>query len=68
MGANPYDSSGDLKAAWLCLDRVNKIYRVMGYTDDQRVLLLGFLMEDKAKDLWDAVDRTYPDGLLLGRF
>ena len=35
MGAKPYDTSSDPKAAWLWLDRVNKIYRVMGYTDDQ---------------------------------
>ena len=50
LGAKPYDGSGDPEAAWLWLDRVNKIYRVMGCTDDQRVLFSGFLMEDRAKD------------------
>ena len=34
LGAKPYDDSGDLEAAWLWLDRVNKVYGVMGYTDD----------------------------------
>ena len=50
LGARPYDGSGDQEAAWLWLDIVNKIYRVMGCTDDQRVLFSGFLMEDRAKD------------------
>ena len=68
LGTKPYDSSGDPEAAWLWLDRVNKIYRVMGYTDDQRVLFSGFLMEDRAKDWWDAVDRRYPDGMLWDQF
>ena len=63
MGAKLYDGSGDPKAAWLWLDRVNKIYRVMDCTYDQRVLFSGFLMEDRAKDWWDAVDRRYPDGM-----
>ena len=41
------------------------IYRVMGCTDDQRVMFSGFLMEDKVKYWWDAVDRRYPDGMSL---
>ena len=68
MGAKPYDGSGDPEAAWLWLDRVNKIYRVIGYTDDQRVLFSGFLMEDRAKDWWDVVDRRYPDGMSWDQF
>ena len=63
MGAKPYDGSGDPEASWLWLDRVNKVYRVMGCTDDQRVLFSNFLMEDRAKDLWDVVDRRYPEGI-----
>ena len=68
MGAKPYDGSGDPKAAWLWLDRVNKIYRVMGCIDDQRVLFSGFLMEDMAKDLWNVVDRRYPDCMSWDQF
>ena len=34
LGAKPYDGSGDPEAAWLWLDRVNKVYRVMGCTDE----------------------------------
>ena len=62
MGAKPYDGSGNPEEKWLWLDRVNKIYRVMDCTDDQRVLFSS-LMEDKAKDWWDAVDRRYLDGM-----
>ena len=50
LGAKPYDGSGDPEAAWLWLDRVNKVYGVMGCTDEQRVLFSNFLMEDRAKD------------------
>ena len=35
----------------------------MGCTDEQRVLFSSFLMEDRAKDWWDAVERRYPDGI-----
>ena len=63
LGAEPYDGSGDPEAAWLWLDRVNKVYGVMGCTDEQKVLFSNFLMEDRAKDWWDAMDRWYPDGI-----
>ena len=68
LGANPYDDSGDPEATWLWLDRVNKIYRVMGSTDEQRVLFSSFLMEDRAKDWWDAVERRYPNGISWDQF
>ena len=51
LGAKLYDGNGDLEAAWLWLDRVNKVYGVMGCIDEQRVLFSSFLMEDRAKDL-----------------
>ena len=63
LGAKPYDGSGDPKVVWLWLDKVNKVYGVMGCTDEQRVLFSSFLKEGKAKDLWDVVDRRYPDGI-----
>ena len=68
LGAKPYDSSGDPEAAWLWLDRVNKIYGVMGCTDEQRVLFSSFLLEDRVKDWWDAVERRYPDGIAWDQF
>ena len=68
LGAKPYEGNGDPEAAWSWLDRLNKIYEVMGCTDDQRVLFSSFLMEDRAKDWWDAVDRRHPDGISWDRF
>ena len=50
LGSKPYDCSGDLEAAWLWLDRVNKVYGVIGCTDEQRVLFSSFMMEDRTKD------------------
>ena len=40
----------------------------MGFTDEQRVLFPSFLMEDRAKDWWDAVERRYPDGITWDQF
>ena len=68
LGAKLYDGSGDPEAAWSWLDRVNKVYGVMGCTYEQRVLFSSFLMEDRAKDWWDAVERRNPDGITWDRF
>ena len=68
LGAKRYEGSGDPEAAWLWLDRVNKVYGVMGYTDEQRVLFSNFLMEDRAKDWWDSVEMRYPDGISWDQF
>ena len=68
LGAKPYDGSGDPEAAWLWLDRVNKVYGVMGCTDEQRVLFSSFLMEDRAKDWCDSVERRYLDGISWDQF
>ena len=68
LGAKPYDGSGDPEVAWLWLDQVNKVYGVMGCTDEQRVLFSSFLMEDRAKDWWDAVERRYSDGITWDQF
>ena len=40
----------------------------MGCTDEQRVLFSNFLMEDRAKDWWDAVERRYPNGISWDQF
>ena len=44
------------------------MYGVMGCTDEQRVLFSSFLMEDRAKDWWDAIERRYPDGISWDQF
>ena len=44
------------------------MYGVMGCTDEQRVLFSNFLMEDRAKDWWDAVERRHPDSISWEQF
>ena len=68
LGVKPYDDSGDPEAAWLWLDKVNKVYGVKDCTDEDRVLFSSFLMEDRAKDWWDAVERRYPNGITWDQF
>ena len=68
MGTKPYDGNGDPKAAWSWLDKVNKIYGVIGCIDDQRVPFSSFLMEDRVKDWWDVMDRSDPDGISWDQF
>ena len=68
LGTKPYDGSGDPEIGWLWLDRVNKVYGVMGYMNEQRVLFSSFMMEDRAKDWWDAVERRYPNGISWYQF
>ena len=40
----------------------------MGCTDEQSVLFFSFLMQDRAKDWWDSVERRYPDGISWDQF
>ena len=40
----------------------------MRWTDEQRVLFFSFLMEDGAKDWWDAMDRRYSNGISWDQF
>ena len=45
LGAKTYDGTGGPEAAYLWLDRVSEIYAVIGCSDEQKVLFLGFLMQ-----------------------
>ena len=40
----------------------------MGCTDEQRVLFSSFLMEDRAKVWWDAMEKRYPNGITWDQF
>ena len=42
--------------------------RSYGLHGCQRVLFSSFMMEDRAKDWWDAVNRRYPDGISWDQF
>ena len=42
LGAKQYDGSGDPEAAWLSFNLVNKVCKVIGCTDEQRVFFFKF--------------------------
>ena len=68
LGAKTYDGTGHPKAAYFWLDRVSEIYTVMGYSDEQKVLFLGFLMAARAKDWWEAIKRRHPTRVTWNKF
>ena len=68
LGVKTYDGTGDPKAAYLWLDRVSKIYTVIGCSDEQKVLFSGFLMATRAKDWWDAIKRRHSTGVSWDQF
>ena len=63
LGAKTYDCTDDPEAAYLWLDRVSKIYTVMGCSDEHKVLFSRFLMVARAKDWWEAIKRRHPTGV-----
>lgn len=50
LRVKPFDGSGDLESALAWLDRVNEIYKVIGCSNEQRVLFSSLFVEDRAKD------------------
>ena len=61
--------SGPLEGAQVPgLFTVEQVYGVIGCTDEQRVLFSSFLMEDRAKDWWDAVERRYTNRITWDQF
>ena len=68
LGAKTYDGTGDPEAAYLWLDRVSEIYRMMGCSDEQKVLFSGFLMTARAKDWWEAIKRRHSTGVTWDLF
>ena len=68
LGAKTYDGTDDPEAAYLLLDRDSEIYAVMGCSDEQKVLFLGFLMAAKAMDWWEAIRRRHPTGVTWDQF
>ena len=68
LRAKTCDGTDDPEAAYLWLDRVSEIYTVMGCSDEQKVLFLGFLMATRAKDWWEAIKRRHPTGVTWDQF
>ena len=63
LGAGPYDGTGEPERAYSWLETNEEIFRIMGYTKDQRVSFSAFLMKDRAKYWWRALERRHPEGV-----
>ena len=66
LGARNYDGIGDPEKAWLWLEGNERVFNVMGCSDEQMVTYFAFLLRDRALDWWNAVQRRFP-GLSLKR-
>ena len=57
FGARNYDGIGDPEKAWSWLEGNERVFSVMGCSDEQMVTYSAFLLRDKALDWWKAVQR-----------
>ncbi|KAL5739434.1 hypothetical protein ACOSQ2_028614 [Xanthoceras sorbifolium] len=62
LGTKPYDSTGDPERALSWLESNEEIFQVMGYTEEHMVTYSAFLLKDRAKDWWKALQRRHPEG------
>ena len=68
LGARPYDGTGEPERAYSWLETNEEFFRIMGCTEDQRVSFSAFLMKDRAKDWWRALERRHPEGVAWPMF
>ena len=57
LGVRNYDGIGDLEKAWSWLEGNERVFNVMGCSDEQMVTYSAFLLRDRALDWWKAVQR-----------
>ena len=57
LGARNYDGIGDPEKAWSWLEGNERVFNVMGYSDEHMVTYSAFLLRDRALDWWKAVQR-----------
>ena len=58
-----YDGIGDPEKAWSWLEDNERVFNVMGCSDEQMVTYSAFLLRDRALDWWKAVQRRFPEGV-----
>ena len=62
LGARNYDGVGDLEKAWSWPEGNERVFSVMGCSNEQIVTYSPFLLRDRALDWWKAVQRRFPKG------
>ena len=68
LGARNYDGIGDPEKAWSWLEGNERVFNVMGWSDEQMVTYSPFLLRDKALDWWKAIQRRFPLGVSWTQF
>ena len=68
LGARNYDGIGDLEKTWSWLEGNERVFSVMGCSDEQMVTYFAFLLRDRALDWWKAVQRRLPEGVSWTQF
>ena len=68
LEARNYDGIGDPEKAWSCLEGNERVFSVMGFSDEQMVTYSAFLLRDKALDWWKKVQRRLLEGVSWTQF
>ena len=63
LGARPYDGTEEPERAYSWLETNEEVFQIMGCTEDQRVSFSTFLMKDRAKDWWRALEMRHLEGV-----
>ena len=58
LRARNYDGIGDPEKAWSCLEGNERVFSVMGCSDEQIVPYSAFLLRDIALDWWNEVQKS----------
>ena len=68
LGERNYDGIGDPKKAWSWLEGNERVFSVMGCSDEQMVTYSAFPLRDIALDWWKEVQRQFPEGVSWTQF
>ena len=68
LGARNYDGVGYPEKAWSWLEGNERVFSVMGCSDEQMVTYSAFILRDRALDWWKAVQRRFPEGVSRTQF
>ena len=68
LGARNNDGVGDPEQAWSWLEGNERVFNVMGCSDEQMVTYSAFLLRDRALDWWKAVQRRFLEGVSWTQF
>ena len=68
LGARNYDGVGDPEKAWSWLEGNERVFSVMGCSDEQMVTYCAFLLRDRALAWWKAIQRRFPEGVSWTQF